>query len=110
MLLEWLETQQQQAESTLQAQLGNQTWCEIHTDGQVTGGLKYEEGRLIVITTLRRQLKSGDQDPQSMIEVLLNQWQQQLEHHIQQKPSSMPWIAYSQGGVDMCREALHQLS
>lgn len=110
MLLEWLATQEQEAESTLQAQLGNQTWCEIHTDGRVTGGLKYEEGRLVVVRTLHRQLKGGEEDAQTIIGALLTQWQQQLDHHSQQKPSSMPWVAYSQGGVDTCLAALQLLS
>lgn len=96
----------------MQAQMGSATMCEIHKDGQVTGGLKYEEGRLVVYGDLIRaakQLDSADDFP-ATVTAMQAKWEKQLARYQSQTPRSMPWVAYSQGGVDTLHEVLLRYS
>lgn len=103
MTLDMLEALQKEIEDSLRIHIGNQTMCELHKDGRVSGGLKYDEGRLVVVRAAMRKLRSGD-DP--ALEDELTKWQHQLDRYQNQEPRSMPWIAYSQGGVDTLKHLI----
>ncbi len=100
-----LETLRHDCEAKMLAQVGEASICQLHKDGRVTGGLKYLEGRLVALSELTRSLKqsSGD-DLLSALPALLDsfhdKWQRQLTQHQSTRPSSMPWVAYCQGGLD----------
>lgn len=74
-------------ESGMLDQMGNASMCEIHKDGRVTGGLKYQEGRLVEFGA-------------DILTAAQIKWTQQLERYQVPECPSIPWIAYSQGGVD----------
>lgn len=94
--------------------LGAQTLCETHKSGRVTGGVKYDEGRMAAFSDLKRALRKSDPLGASALHDLFTaeqaRWQAQLDRHNRQPKPSMPWIAYSQGGVDACQQALDWLA
>lgn len=96
--------------AAMASRLGSQTLCEVHKSGQVTGGVKYDEGRMAAFSDLKRALRGGDSLAADALRDLFtaqaDRWQAQLERHQAQPQPSMPWVAYSQGGLDACREAL----
>ncbi len=103
MTLDILEALQQEIENSLRTHMGSQTMCQLHKDGRVSGGLKYDEGRLVVVRAAMRKLRSSDEPA---LEDELAKWQQQLDRYQNQEPRSMPWIAYSQGGVDTLKQLI----
>jgi len=109
-LLAWLEQQIGRAEKEYAIHAGNQTACQLHKDGRITGGLKYDEGRLVAFTTLRRIVrKSGDGaagELRAPIEAEQARWQAALHTYRHAPQPSIPWIAYNQGGVDALTAAL----
>jgi hypothetical protein len=109
-LLAWLEQQIGRAEKEYAIHAGNQTACQLHKDGRITGGLKYDEGRLVAFTTLRRIVrKSGDGaagELRAPIEAEQARWQAAIHTYRHAPQPSIPWIAYNQGGVDALTAAL----
>ncbi|NCC36874.1 MAG: hypothetical protein EOM24_33410, partial [Chloroflexia bacterium] len=100
-----LETAIQVAEQRLVRATGGANVCQLQRDGRVTGGVKYDEGWLVALVTLRRSLRTEAEDAQVVAEQLAT-WQAALAEQQQRTPPSLPWLAYRQGGVD----ALAQLS
>ena len=88
------------AERELATQLGGATLCQIHTDGRVTGGAKYAEGRLVALADLQRRLRGADIEPLAVAHEELARWTADLERLRAQERPSLPWLAYRQGGVD----------
>lgn len=99
-LTDELTAMQRDIESSMRDHMGSQTICQIHKDGQVTGGLKYDEGRLVAVREIMRLLRDPDTAP-TTFEAQMAHWQKQLARYQAQERQSMPWIAYSQGGVDV---------
>lgn len=100
-LMAILERQLAAAEQAVMASTGGAAWCQLQRDGRVTGGVKYDEGRLAALMAARRRLRSAD--PATWAQVLaeeLAQWQQALAEVQAQPKPAMPWLAYRQGGVD----------
>lgn len=92
-------------ERSYTAQTGGAAVCQLHKDGRVTGGLKYDEGRLTVLQTARRMLPSADDDQayatyRAAIESELQNWQAELRAQQAKEQPALPWVAYRQGGVD----------
>lgn len=52
-------------ERAYQTQAGGASFCQLQKDGRVTGGAKYEEGRLVALHTARRLLREGPAEPTS---------------------------------------------
>ncbi len=100
-----LHTEQEYALHT-----GAQTTCQLHKDGRVTGGLKYEEGRLVALTGARRIVrKVQDTGNNALIDALQserNRWRQTLLTYQSADRPSVMWVAYNQGGVDALDELL----
>ncbi|MBP1468959.1 hypothetical protein EYB53_024840 [Candidatus Chloroploca sp. M-50] len=105
MLRTQLETAIQVAEQRLVLATGGANVCQLQRDGRVTGGVKYDEGWLVALVTLRRSLRTEAEDAQVVAEQRAT-WQAALAEQQQRIPPSLPWLAYRQGGVD----ALAQLS
>ncbi len=112
-LLTWLDAQIVRTEKEYALHAGNQTACQLHKDGRVTGGLKYDEGRLVAFTTLRRIVRktSGAQSDELLRQIQAEQtrWQTALQTHQHAERPSIPWIAYNQGGVDALAETCNLL-
>lgn len=93
------------AERELAAQLGSATLCRIHTDGRVTGGAKYAEGRLVALADLQRRLRGTEAgNPVAVWASELRRWADDLERLRAQDRPALPWLAYRQGGVDALEE------
>ena len=101
-----------EAELALQAAAGSQSVCELHKSGRVTGGVKYQEGRLVALHALRRALRVLARDEGQaagpVLQAELARWQDLLHDHQSAALPSMPWIAYAQGGVDVCSAILER--
>lgn len=112
-LLAWLEQQIERAEKEYAIHTGNQPACQLHKDGRVTGGLKYDEGRLVAFTTLRRIVrKSGDGAAGELlvpIETEQARWLAALYTYQHAPQPAITWIAYNQGGVDAISATLAHL-
>jgi len=109
-----LGAMRQDCEAQLRQAIGDSTMCALHKEGRITGGLKYQEGRLVVLGTMLRQAKrlpASDDAARAALMGLLDEenarWQAQLTTYEAQKPQSLAWVAYSQGGVDAL-EAIRQ--
>lgn len=100
-LMATLEQQLAAAEQAVLASTGGAGWCQLQRDGRVTGGVKYDEGRLAALMGIRRRLRAADPaDWPQLLADELHQWQQALAAVQAQPQPSMPWLAYRQGGVD----------
>lgn len=103
-LLQVIDQQIDLVEQAYKVHTGNQTACQLHKDGRVTGGLKYDEGRLVALMDLRRSVRKaeliGDSNLASTIEAEIDRWRRDLHRYQTAQRPSLSWIAYSQGGVD----------
>jgi hypothetical protein len=91
-----------EVESEYMSQTGGQNACRLQKDGRVTGGVKYEEGRLITLSQAKRLLSDNttEVDFRKSIEKLLEEWQEELILLEQKEQPPVHWVAYRQGGVD----------
>jgi len=109
-LLIWLDQKIRSAEQEYSLHTGTQGVCQLHKDGRVTGGLKYDEGRLVALTAARRiARKVQDTGDNALIGALLaerDRWRQTLITYQSADRPSILWIAYNQGGVDALDELL----
>lgn len=103
-LQETLHDWQNEIAASLAEQMDGQTLCQLHHDGRVTGGVKYDEGRLAALTALLR--KWGEGDTQRLAEQEMAHWQAQLERYQAMQPPPLHWVAYNQGGVDLLERFL----
>lgn len=95
----WRQTIEQRIAAVardLEQRLSWQPWCEIHKDGRVTGGMKYDEGRLVVLQAARAWV---DGDLPQRLDQELTRWRARLIN-----ATSVPWRAYYQGVVDALAE------
>lgn len=102
-MIDILETLRQNAANAMQDATGNASICQIHKDGQVTGGMKYQEGRLVVMGEVIRRIKKGE-TPADVLDSLATRWTAQLAQYQSVERPTMAWVAYSQGGVDAIAE------
>jgi hypothetical protein len=95
------------AERSLTDQTGGTNVCRLQQDGRVTGGMKYDEGRLVALSALRRRLReAGGGDPRPIVAQDLTTWQEALRAQQARERPAIQWIAYNQGGVDALEEVL----
>jgi hypothetical protein len=91
-------------QASLARQMGDATACQLHKDGRVTGGLKYDEGRLVALSNLRRTLRRQEGATPAGLDAALAaeraEWQELLARHQAAAKPSLPWVAYAQGGLD----------
>ncbi|WP_041454582.1 hypothetical protein [Anaerolinea thermophila] len=99
-LIERIQQKIAEVESLYQRQSGGASFCQVQRDGRVTGGLKYEEGRMVALHFARRALQQRGEAGLADIEEEEQTWLKALAD-LQAKPSlPMLWLAYRQGGVD----------
>ncbi|MFW5691572.1 MAG: hypothetical protein ACOCXZ_03630 [Chloroflexota bacterium] len=88
--------------------MGDQTLCQLHRDGRVSGGLKYDEGRLVAVRAAIRLLR-GTSDIavfRAGAHAERARWQNDLDKYLSAERRSMPWVAYSQGGADTWQQVI----
>jgi hypothetical protein len=98
-------------ERSLIAQTAGTTVCRLQQDGRVTGGMKYDEGRLVTLSAARRRLRSmGDTpactDYRADLERELAVWRAALRAQQERPRPAVTWLAYRQGGVDALAQTL----
>jgi len=110
-LLNRLDQQTHEVEQSYQLQAGGAAVCQLHKDGRISGGIKYDEGRLVALAAIQRmlKLKSSPQDILHTLQTELKTWQQGLDVHQGKEKPSMQWIAYLQGGVDILQQYAQEL-
>lgn len=91
---------------SMAAQMNDQSLCQIQKDGRITGGLKYDEGRLETLQTFRRLISDHLENSPELIHAEVLRRQAQLEKFQQQDHPSIQWLAYWLGAVDMTHEIL----
>lgn len=99
------------AERSLTAQTGGVNVCRLQQDGRVTGGVKYDEGRLVALSAARRKLRAAGKvtEPAAYRAELVREletWRDALRDQQARERPAMPWLAYRQGGVDALDEVL----
>lgn len=99
-----------ECEAALLDYTGSATMCQIHKDGRVTGGLKYQEGRLVILGSIIRQVRQLNHNAPlrvSLDRILTAEtayWSAQLARHQAAERPAITWVAYSQGGLDTLQE------
>src|SRR5512139_1930727 len=76
---------------SMAAQMNNQSLCQIQKDGQITGGLKYDEGRLETLHTLRRLIAEHLEHTTELIRAEVMRREAQLEKFQQHSRPSIQW-------------------
>ena len=116
-VLAWLDQKIENTEQEFTLHAGAQSVCQLHKDGRVTGGLKYDEGRLVALTAARRiawkhqnRGDSTDNSLSSALQAERDRWQRTLQTYQSAGRPSIMWIAYNQGGVDALDDLLAQVS
>ena len=104
----YLEAEMAAAAAAMEVELGADSMCTVHRDGRVTGGLKYQEGRLSAFAEARR-LARAPSDIESALTAQQQRWSDEFERRRKSSPPSLPWVAYATGGVDASRGALEAL-
>lgn len=100
-----LEEEMDAAAAAMEGELGEQSMCSVHRDGRVTGGLKYQEGRLTAVAEAIRVAR-GSSDIEAELVAQLQRWSDELDRRRAASPPSMAWVAYASGGVDASEDAL----
>lgn len=114
-LLDQLDTLRRECEAAMLDYTGSATMCQIHKDGRVTGGLKYQEGRLVVLGSVIRQIRQRAQADSlpglldSILSAEAARWSAQLARYQAAERPAITWVAYSQGGLDTVQEIRHSL-
>lgn len=106
-LLSVIEAQLAAAEHALLAATGGTNVCQLDKAGRATGGAKYQEGRLVALRAARRLVQSADATlVRARIRQLGDQWHADLTAQQVRPRPSMPWLAYTQGGLDALEQLL----
>ena len=92
--------------ASMAAQMNNQSLCQIQKDGRITGGLKYDEGRLETLQTVRRLIAEHLEQSPELIHAEVMRREAQLEKFQQQSRPSIQWLAYWSGAVEMAHKIL----
>jgi len=114
-LLNQIDDLRRDCESTMRDQMGGGTLCQVHKDGRVTGGLKYQEGRLGGLGNVRRAIRRlpADADLMAALADFLTtetaDWSSQLQRYQAAERPAITWVAYYQGGVDTLHELARDL-
>lgn len=103
-MLTWLEEEIVLAGEAMSQELGEGSVCTVHKDGRVTGGLKYQEGRMIALADVRRALVRGERETVAL-NVAEKRWSAEFERRRSSSPSSPMWVSYATGGLDAVRQA-----
>jgi hypothetical protein len=83
----------------LAAVAGDASLCTLSASGGPVDGVKYLEGRLAVLTELRRALRAGAEPAEEVVGRLARQWRGHLDR-ARADSLARGWIAYRAGGVD----------
>ena len=92
--------------ASMATQMNNQSLCQIQKDGRITGGLKYDEGRLETLQTFRRLIAEHLEQSPELIYAEVMRREAQLQKFQQQSRPSIQWLAYWSGAVEMAHEIL----
>ena len=103
--LSWLDRQIETAADSMRAELGDATACRVHKDGRVTGGLKYQEGRMTAFAEARQLGGIGSSDLGDALERFERRWLDELDQRSSADQPSVPWVAYATGGAEAAQEA-----
>lgn len=107
----WLAQRIAAAERSLTDQTGGTNVCRLQQDGRVTGGMKYDEGRLVALNTIRRRLVAEEEEgsatnQRATVVNDLTEWREALRvQQVRERPA-IQWVAYRQGGVDALEELI----
>ena len=104
-LLGWLDEAMALAARTMDAESGGLSACTVHKDGRVTGGFKYQEGRLAALAEVERLARAGRMTSETL-GAIGETWERELEQRRVSEPSSPMWVAYTTGGREAMREAV----
>ena len=96
-------------EQSLSGSTGERSLCQLHKDGKITGGMKYDEGRYAALRKIRRIVKSNKAveitpETSKRLRQEAEEWQRMLQAYQYKPERPMPWIAYAQGGLDAITE------
>lgn len=101
------------AEESYRSQAGDASFCQVQKDGRVTGGMKYEEGRLVALHWIQRKAaayrEEGTAAYAAAVGAERQAWLAALAAVQAKTPPAVTWIAYRQGGVDALTWALEVL-
>lgn len=103
-VVDWLDSQIELAAGVMGRELGSDSACTVHKDGRVTGGLKYQEGRMSALAAVRRSVVGGE-PPAEVLASAEAHWAADFETRRIASPSSPMWVSYATGGLDAVREA-----
>lgn len=81
--------------------VGVSSACAIARDGGSFPAYKFHEGRAAALSTMARELRRPEPDPDGLAERLGEQWQAEVERRTDQ---GRDWQAYAAGGLDAVRE------
>ena len=95
----WLDSEIESAAYAITSEAGGSSVCRVHKDGRVTGGLKYQEGRLVALNGVRRLAHRND-DLSTALDDLEEHWTAELDARRAEEHASPPWVAYATGGVE----------
>ncbi len=119
LILEAIEKEIAKVTQSFQAQTGGASLCQMQKDGRVTGGVKYDEGRLVAFITARRLLSdqiadqmNADRPGAAAIETIAAEqrtWLNRLAAQQAREHPAIAWIAYHQGGSDALAWVLESL-
>lgn len=101
-----IEAQIVAAEHALIAATGGENVCRLDKAGRATGGMKYNEGRLVALRAARRLAQSAKAaETWAAVRQLRDEWHANLRTQQARERPAPQWLAYTQGGAD----ALDQL-
>lgn len=114
-LRDWVEAQINEVGQSMDARTGSQAVCQIHRQGRVTGGLKYDEGRLVALSAVRRLLAGmtgscSAAEIAAVLEAERAKWASTLVSHQARERPAIQWVAYFQGGLDAVVSALNVMA
>ena len=107
----WLDSEIETAAHAITTETGGSSVCRVHKDGRVTGGLKYQEGRLVALNEVRRLAhRSASTDLAGALDDLEGHWTAELDVRRTAEHASPPWVAYATGGVEAIELATEVLA
>ena len=102
--LDEVETRLTQVMSQLTDAAGGASLCVISRSGGTVDGAKYLEGRVAVLSELKRSARHEPDKPLADLAAPIGrQWHADLERQ-QQRGAAAGWVAYRAGGVDELEE------
>ena len=102
--LEWPDDEIGAAAAAMSEELGAATYCRVHKDGRVTGGLKYHEGRMAALAEARRLARGPGNVKVALSPFGRAGWSSQRRRAAE--PASPPWVSYATGGFEAADQTL----